>query len=235
MESRWMKILSISSVEIQCRKCRYNFALDAVRKIESRSMSSCYRWTLALWQTVLFFNGLFWEEKESTLLPPSAFCFGYPQYASSAASSNALSTRNSILFSGSTKRIAHVLCCRASTSSRLPITLPSFNPTQLSALWKVSQRDRPFFQVLFVFPRAKPSFEAFSLAFLGSHYRHWLIVGEFCCTADNDDDSTVNRISDLSIYVMVIARRETIVDISSNRDISRNGFASIGKLLLSHC
>lgn len=80
--------------------------------------------------------------------------------------------------------------------SRFSLTLPPFNPTQLSALWKVSQRDRPFFRVLFVFPRAKPSFEAFSLAFLESHYRHWLIVGKFCCTADDDedDDSTVNRI-----------------------------------------
>lgn len=47
MESRWMKILSICSVEIfNAHEYRYHFATDAVRKIESRSMSFSYRRTL---------------------------------------------------------------------------------------------------------------------------------------------------------------------------------------------
>lgn len=175
MESRWMKFLSICSVEIQCCECRYHFALDAVRKIESRSMSSCCRWTLALWRTVLFFNGLFepfWEEEESTLRPrllvsdihntrhpprhpmlsPREILFSFPEVQSASPTS-------------------FVVVHRLHLVSWFSLTLPPFNPTQLSALWKVSQRDRLFFRVLFVFPRAKPFFEAFSLAFLESHYR----------------------------------------------------------------
>lgn len=111
--------------------------------------------------------------------------------------------------------------------SRFSLTLPPFNPTQLSALWKVSQRDRPFFRVLFVFPWAKPSPPSFFSRFSRITLSPLAYCREILLHGRRRRGRRLNCRQDLSIYVMVIARRETIVEISSNWDISRNGFASI--------
>lgn len=158
-----------------CLEYRYHFATNATHKIESRSKNSCYRQdpcTLA--NRVVFQWPLRTLLRRGRVLSGRSSCFGYPQYASSTASFNALSARNSILFPEvqSASPTFFVVVHRLHLVSRFPLTLLPFNPTQLYALSKVSQRDRLPSSESSLFSREpNPSSQLFLSAFLESHYR----------------------------------------------------------------